>query len=295
MADETFPIFDAHAHFSQAYLDQLLASYEQCGVAGGINLWWPDYHGAGDGDSHFADFLATLGRRGLSRFVPFYWPNWRAFGWQPERFVEILCADMRRYAAMGCAGLKVWKDLGMFIVHPDGTPATMDDERLEPVWSAAAELGWTVAVHQADPSPNWAAKTRTGLLREEVFRRRDRVLAAHADLRFILCHNANDIESVQAWADLLERMPNCLADLSRDPLRHDTLADVRAFLEAHADRILLGTDLLMPDDRPPDHEWNLENIYAPWRRRLLSFGLRDEVLHKITWGNGERLFLTGRG
>ena len=293
MTDETFPLFDAHMHFSHAYLDHVLASYELYGVAGGINLWLPGFHGSSDFASPFEEFLSALTERGVRQFVSFYWPNWKAFGWQGEAFVEETCRAMRRYAGLGCRGLKVWKDLGMFIFHADGKPATMDDPALEPIWRTAGELDWTISIHQADPSPSFPKLARTGLSREDIYRRRDRVLAAHPEIRFILCHNANDIESVAKWAALLDRFPHCLADMGRDPERYDDRAAVREFLEAYADRIMLGCDLTMPDGRPPDDPWTLEHVYRPWRRRLLGFGLSDDALGKIAWGNGHRLFLSG--
>ena len=288
-----YPLFDAHMHFSQAYLEAGLASFETYGIGGGINLWGGAFlHGHGF-SCDFREFLEIRRRRGLERFAAFYWPPWSEFGWRPEAFVRRLCDDMRRYAALGATGLKVWKDLGMFILHADGTPATMDETALECVWATAAELGWTIAVHQADPSRAFARPTRAGLSREELFERRNRVLSAHPEIRFILCHNGNDVESVAGWAALLEAQPHCLADMNRDPCRHDTVEDVRDFLERYADRILWGTDLGMPQDRPGDDAWCMEHIFNPWRSRLASWGLSDEALHKITWGNGERYFLPG--
>lgn len=97
MEAQPFPIFDAHLHFSQAYLDQGLASLDQCGVRGGISLW-----AAGLGYAtfafDFAEFLRLLRARTGNRFVSFYWPDWTQFGWDSDRFVDTLCRDMERYA-----------------------------------------------------------------------------------------------------------------------------------------------------------------------------------------------------
>jgi predicted TIM-barrel fold metal-dependent hydrolase len=280
---EHFPIFDAHAHFSQAYLDQALESYEQCGVKGGIVIW--PHH-----DLDYGQFLGELRRRRIANWAPFYWPNWKQFGWRPDAFVKDLVADMKRYARQGCRGLKVWKDLGMYIIHPNGRPATMDDKRLRPVWDTAGRLGWTISVHQADPTGGW--KTRTGLSRQEIFQRRDRVLGAYPQVRFILCHNGNDIEGVARFARLLDRFPHVYSDCGRDFHRHDTPADSRAFIEKYADRLMFGPDAGMPDHRPPDFKWNWEECYLPWRVRLAGWGLSEGTFRKFTWENGARLFLT---
>lgn len=215
--------------------------------------------------------------------MPFYWPNWCEFGWRPEAFVKRLVADMRRYARMGCRGLKVWKDLGMFIIHTDGRPATMDNKRLRPVWEMAGKLGWWISVHQGNPTAHW--KTRTGLSRDEIYDRRDRVIRAWPKIRFILCHNGNDIESVARFGDLLRRLPNAMSDIGRDFLQHDTLADTRAFIEEFSDRLMYGPDTMMPDNRPPDTKWDWEDGCLPWRRRIVSWGLSQRVsrVHVGKW------------
>lgn len=277
---EHFPIFDAHTHFSQAYLDQGQQSYAQCGVKAGAVIW--HY-------SDFPDFIRLMGKQRLKKWTVIYWPNWQEFGWRPEAFVKTLCADMKRYDKLGARGLKVWKDLGMYIIHPDGKPARMDDKRLEPVWETAAKLGWWVYAHQADPTSVW--KTRTGLTRDEIYARRDKVLAAWKEIRWVLCHNANDIESVKKFAALLDRFPHVISDFNRDYTLHDSLADTQAFLEKYADRVLFGPDAGMPDHRPPDFKWNWEECYLPWRKKLASWGLSDATFKKITWENGQRLFL----
>jgi predicted TIM-barrel fold metal-dependent hydrolase len=276
---EHFPLFDAHAHFTQAYLDQGLASYERCGVRAGIVIHYAHY-------LDFGEFLRALRRRRAANWLPCYWPAWPEFGWRPREFVARLVRDLPRYHRLGCRGLKVWKDLGMFIVHPDGTPATMDDPRLEPVWRTVRELGWWISVHQGDPSARW--KTCTGLTRDEIFRRRDRVIRAHRDIPFILCHNGNDIESVAGFGALLGRHPNAMSGIGRDFPAYDTLPDTQAFVEKYADRLLFGPDTCMPDGRPPDLKWEWEEMNLPWRRRIVGWGLSASAFRKFTWENGAR-------
>jgi predicted TIM-barrel fold metal-dependent hydrolase len=283
MSDEDFPLFDGHMHFSQAYLDQVIASYTECGVQGGINMWSPDFH-------DYAEFLRLCKERELDkRFVQFYWPDWRVFGNDPEAFVKRLCEDMRRYAELGARGLKVWKDMGMFNRYADDTPVVMDDARLEPVWKTVQEVKWTIAIHQADPTKSFEQRCNTRFTREELFERRDKVIAAHPEITFILCHSGNDIEDCGKFAALLDRFPNVRADLR--PSEIGTPEEYKSFLEKYADRFYLGPDLVMPMERPPDRQWNIEECYQPWRKRLLSYNLSPEAFKKITWANGEQHFL----
>ena len=283
---DQFPIFDAHTHFSQAYLDQSLACYARCGVDAGIVIHSMDHA------LPFGEFLYELKQRHLlKRWIPCYWPNWSEYGWRPEIFVERLVRDLYAFAAEGCRGLKVWKDLGMFIVHPDGSPATMDDPRLRPIWDTVAQLGLWIWVHQADLSKQFSSQSRTGLSREALYERRNRVIEAYPHIPFVICHNGNDIENVAEFGKLLDRFPNVISDIGRDFLLHDSLADTQAFITRYADRLMLGVDNFMPENRPPDVPWTVNEFYLPWRKRLVSWGLDAETLHKLTWGTGARLFL----
>jgi len=283
----SFPFFDGHVHFSQAYLDEILDCYAKCGVGGGLNLW----NEVGNAYKDYAGFLRLCKKKGLfARYAQFYWPDWTAFGWQPKQFVSRLCREMRKYNDMGAVGLKVWKDLGMMIHHNDGTPAVMDDERLEPVWKTAEDLKWCIAVHQADPAGYFEEHTRSTLTRKELWQRRDNVISAHPNIQWILCHSGNDVDTVEDFAAELDKFPTLRSDLRRLYLLGGA-EKVRPFLEKYADRLYIGVDLTMPKDRPPDVKWTYDEVYSPWRDELLSLGLSKEAFEKITWANGFNHFL----
>jgi len=280
---ETFPLFDGHTHFSHMFLDQVMESYRQCGVIGGINI-------GGFHHLDYGQYLRAMNKAKLDNWTSFYWPSWRPLGYMGSRYVRKVVADMRRFAKLGCRGLKVWKDIGMHIFDANNKPVTMDDKRLEPIWQTAGELGWWISVHQSDPTRCWP--WRTGITREEIWQRRDTVIAAHPGIRFILCHNCNDIESVAKFGETLDRFPNVWSDIGRDFLLHDTLADTQAFLEKYADRLFFGPDQGMPDERPPDFKWNREEYNIPWRKLLVSYGMSDTAFRKFTFENGQKLFMT---
>jgi predicted TIM-barrel fold metal-dependent hydrolase len=296
MNDKTpTPYFDAHVHYSLAYLDQTLAAYKRFGIAGSINLWASTggLHGIGACDyrADYEEFLKEIRRRRLDTMVQFCWPVWSFFGWQGERFVQDLVQKMKRYDRLGCRGVKVWKDLGMGLFFADGTPVLMNDRRLDPVWKTAEDLDWTVAVHQADPSRSFTKLPRTGLTREQLFAIRDEVVARHPGLRFILCHSGNDIESVPRWAALMDRFPNVLCDVSRDPLAIAPLEDVAPFLRKYADRLMLGTDLMSPAERPTDVAWCLAEWLPQMWQTVRSWQMDDVTFQKITHGTAEKIFL----
>ena len=287
----SFPLFDGHMHYCQPFLDEAMASYGECGVIGGINLWGAasaQYKGMYYFNGDYAQFLKACRDKGLFyRFAQFYWPDWMGFGLDPRGFVSRLCDDLCRYAELGATGLKVWKDLGMFSRFADGTPAVVDDERLEPVWQTVAKLGLWIAVHQADPGRSFASAT-TGLTKQQIFAARDRWLAAHRDIRFIICHSGNH-DVPEEFDRLLSTFPHVQADLRPWQTGGDQQATC-ALLEKHADRLYIGPDAAMPENRPPDRTWSIECVYRPWRRRLIETGLSPQTLEKIAWRNGVRDF-----
>jgi hypothetical protein len=291
------PIFDGHMHYSQAHLDEILVSLAEGGIEGGINLWGGDlsfgyqYHGA------FDEMLRIVRQKKMNSFVQFYWPVWADYLTDGAKFVENLTRDMKRYADLGCKGLKVWKDFGMYFMRADGTPVTMDDPGLEPVWRTAAELGWTIALHQADPSKNWLPGARyqpkTTLTREQIYRARDRVVEAHPEIHFILCHAGNYVESLPRFGEYLDRYRHVNSDLAAAWENWGTEAELWAFLANYADRLYEGTDLMMLEGRPPDRVWNAQFVWRPHREKLARWErhVGREVVQKIAWGNGTRDFV----
>lgn len=292
MCDLDFPLFDAHTHYSLAYLPQVLKFLDDQNFVGCANFWG-GYAQMGILYTHYEEFLLTMRELRRPSFVQVYWPDWTEIGWRGSKFVRNLVADMRRFHALGCRGLKVWKDMGMYILDENYAPVTMDDPRLEPVWETAAELNWAVPVHQADPPRAWEKPNhiRTGLSREEVFQRRDAVLARHPQVRWVLCHNCNDAGNVKAMAALLDRFPGVMTDINRPQEEVDSLADVRWFLETYSDRVMWSTDMMYVVDRPPDVPWITENVYAAWRKRLAGYGLSPEAFRKFTLDNARRVYL----
>jgi hypothetical protein len=282
------PLFDAHMHFSREHVDAILAGAEECGVIGGLNIWVGGMYQA-DYDA----YLAECRCRDLRHIVNFWWPDWTQFPSDPDGFVTRTCAEMRRYSNLGVVGLKVWKDLGMYLLHPDGTPATMDDPRFAPIWQTCAELNWVVAVHQADPSHLWNVKT--GLSRDDVFTRRNAVIQAHPELTFLLCHGGNDVESIARFTEWMEAFPNLTADLSRELERHDPPERIRAFCERFSDRLYMGWDIGYFEGRGVDVPWNRDEAYDPARRQMTdTWGLTGDTLERIAWRNGQEHWLEAR-
>jgi hypothetical protein len=104
-------------------------------------------------DGYWGDTLeANLDRYDRShpgRFVTFCrldWQECRQPGW-PGR----LAKSLRDSASRGACGLKVWKNLGLWVRDENGTVVLPDDDRIAPVWEVAREAYLPVLIHVADP------------------------------------------------------------------------------------------------------------------------------------------------
>lgn len=120
----------------------------------------------------------------------------------------------------------------------------------------------------------------------------ERALGQRREARVVLAH-AGAAEPSRVAA-LLSRHPNLLVDVSgMHFLRSPTLAtergplrpEWRAFLAAHADRVLVGVDVWAPQLFRPEV---LDRLLG-WTRRVLG-ELPPEVAERVGYGNAMRLF-----
>ena len=242
--------------------------------------------------------LRLAKQKKMDKFVQFYWPEWEDYLTEGPKFIERHCRDMRRFADLGCKGMKVWKDFGMYFMRADGTPVTIDDPGLNPVWKTAAEIGWTITLHQADPTSNWTPGKKyfpaTTLKREDIYRCRDKVIEAHPEIRFVLCHAGNNIESLPRFGEYLDRHPHVNSDLATSWENWGTPQETYAFLTKYVDRLYHATDIRMPEDRAPDRDWN-NRAWSGQRAKLGRWQKHAgrEVVQKLAWGNGIRDYVGG--
>ena len=184
-------------------------------------------------------------------------------GLQEGAFVDVLVRELRRAAAAGARGIKVWKDLGMFIRDAAGRLVRIDDPRLDPFWTACGELGLVVFIHSADPREYWYPLTPNsfhyGARTEEdqydkipgmptwenLIAQRDAVVAKHPKTVFVGAHFASMTLDLAGLAERLDRYPNlhveCGARLRM--LGRLNPKTVREFFVKYQDRILFGTDI----------------------------------------------------
>ncbi|MGB6489138.1 MAG: amidohydrolase family protein [Steroidobacteraceae bacterium] len=209
-------------------------------------------------------------------------------GWSGEALREINTA-----LAQGAVGVKIWKNFGMIVRDSSGRYVLPDDPRLEPIYSMLQREHIVLLGHLAEPLDCWLpyskmiVKGDVDYYREHpqyymylhperpghdaILAARDRMLAAHPELRFDALHLASLEWDVDRIAAFLDRFPQADVDMAARigqlEYQAETHPDkVRRFFMRYQDRILYGTDNgYGPSEDPKE----VAEIATDWRRDWL--------------------------
>jgi predicted TIM-barrel fold metal-dependent hydrolase len=305
-----YPFIDIHGHQDELAAD---AAAKLIGEMDSLNLQVMVNLSGGSGDA-FKRRDGALRGRYAKRFVTFANVDFKKidepdFGANAARQLE---EDVRN----GAAGLKVFKDLGMFVRDAAGNRVHTDDPRLDPIWEKAAELHIPVLIHTGEPASFWKPvdkyNERYMELTELPGRRRSdpkfasfettmeeqhNLFRRHPRTTFIAAHLGWSGHDLAALGKLLDELPNMnvdiaavLYELGRQPRA------ARAFLVKYQDRVLMGKDTWSAAEFPTYFRvLETEDEYFDYYRRRHAFwkmyglGLPDAVLKKIYYKNALRL------
>jgi predicted TIM-barrel fold metal-dependent hydrolase len=316
------PAVDAHNHLGRWLgtdgdwttpdVGELLSVMDACNVETIVNLDGPW------GDELEAS-LDRYDRAHPGRFVTFAHLDWRETA---ERgFGERMAASLRDSVARGARGLKVWKHLGLRFRDDRDRLIAPDDERLDPVWEAAADLEVPVTIHLADPiaffdpidernerleellaNPDWwfGGPGLPGF--DRLMKSFEALVARHPQTTFIGAHVACAAEDLAWVGRMLDTYPNLnadiaarIAELGRQPRA------ARALIERHPDRIVFGTDLFPPARdiyavhfrflETADEHFSYDPEEPPSQGRWAISGLElpSDILAAVYAGNARRL------
>lgn len=304
-----FPFVDIHNHLRGPMTPERVAAIVQgmdaINMAVFVNL-------SGGNGEQLRQTVAALERLAPGRFVVFANPSYDGIDapGYPARTAAQLEADVRN----GARGLKIFKDLGMYVRDAAGRRVPVDDPRLDPLWAKAGELGIPVLIHTADPAEFWAPMDRHNErwleLKERPNRKRDgdpsweqliteqlHVFRKHPATTFIGAHflwMANDLDRL---GRILDSLPNVVTELGAviyDPGRQPRHA--AAFFAKYQDRILMGKDVWEPSEYGTYFRvLETADEYFPYYRkrhafwRMYGLDLPDTVLRKIYYENARRL------
>ena len=307
----TYAFVDAHAHqwrignASAQEIARLVADMDAIHMGVMVNL------SGGSGESLLQKVQHTEAHA-PGRFVHFANIDFDSIS-EPG-FGAAAAAQLEEDVKNGARGLKIFKNLGMYVFDADSQRVRTDDPRLDPIWAKCGELGIPVLIHTADPAPFWKPHDRFNErwfeLKERPRRKRDpepswetimeeqwNVFRKHKGTTFINAHLGwlgNDLGRMGA---LLDEMPNVytelgavVAELGRQP------HTARQWLVKYQDRVLMGKDSWNPSEY---HTYfrifeTSDEFFGYYRKRhawwpMYGLDLPDEVLRKVYYKNALRI------
>ena len=318
-----FPFVDVHLHLNgtmpREQLDQLVRDMDALNLAVGVNL-------SGGTGPRLAHQIEAFEAAYPGRFVVFANVDFSDIG-DPE-FGALAAARLEADVAAGARGLKIFKNLGLWLTDAADRRVPVDDPRLDPIWAKAGELGIPVLIHSGDPASFWEPmdernerwlelRVRPGRRQtgppsfELVLEEQLNMFRRHPGTTFIAAHLAWLGHDLGRLGQLLDEIPNMNVGLGAviyEPGRQPRFA--REFFIEYQDRILMGKDSWAPDEYPTYFRvLETADEYFPYYRRYHAFwrmyglDLPDEVLRKVYFENALRIipdidrsrFSTARG
>lgn len=321
---------DVHVHADAALYGQTLKLLEDAGVQGFVNL------SGGTWGPVLMDSLKGARRHG-DRILVCTNVEWNHL---LERDPGALMAQELVHAVQaGARCLKVPKALGLGIrLKGEPGPVAVDDARLAPLWEQAGMLGIPVFIHVGDPAaffkpatrdneryeelsvhPGWSFADARFPRREVILQQFERLLANHPRTTFVGVHFGNDPEDVEATHRRMLQHPNLWVDTAArvGEIGRAGPERLRAFFQAHQDRVLFGTDLGVTSDglmlgttdgTDPTREDALLFFLRHWdffetagrglahpspiqgRWTVDGLNLPRDILQRFYWDNAVRLF-----
>jgi len=249
--DPIVPITNVHEHMmGDSELEPLIAAMDTVGIERTVVLGSPIYTfklGMNGFTEHDANNEAVLGLSQLEpdRIIPFVVIY-------PED--EDAPQKLQNYVARGARGVKLFAGHGASHGHGPFHTMPLDDPRLTAVYDVIKEHNLPVLFHV-----NYAKFT-------DEF---ERVLTTNPTMKVLCPHFCLTLRDTRKVKSLLDRHPNLWMDVSfgwiqfqaegyrRIDVKPET---VRKVIEAHPDRFLYGTDLVLTDYENKDEEWITMNM-----------------------------------
>jgi predicted TIM-barrel fold metal-dependent hydrolase len=301
-----FPFVDVHAHQrnpSSGRVDTLVADMDAMNMAVMVNL------SGGTGEA-LATTVKNMKALYPDRFAVFANIDFSSF--TEADFGKRAAAQLEKDVANGAQGLKIFKNLGMFLRDADGSLVPADDARLDPIWEKCAELGIPVLIHVGEPSPFFEPHDRHNERWFELkqFPRRKRppeefgtweemmghqhdLFRKHPRTTFINAHLGWMGNDLGRLGELMDEIPNMyteigavLAELGRQP------RFARDWLIRYQDRVLFGKDAWNPVEyhvyfrtleTTDEYIKYYRKRHAHWR--MYGLDLPDDVLRKLYYEN----------
>lgn len=236
--------------------------------------------------------------------------------WESPDYGKRRAKELQQAVEQGARGLKAHKTIGMTARDSAGNIVPVDDERFDPIWDKAGELGVPILMHVSDPLPYFMPIDEHNIAyrklcnrplrwyhppqypsKQTILDQRNRMIARHPKTKFIGPHHGNQGEDLAAVGELFDRYPNFYVDMSYAliPLGLQPHTCRKHFIK-YQDRIMFGTDGLPDSDRFFMHYRWLETdddyfdaSTGAWPDRICGLNLPKKVLEKIYRKNARRI------
>ncbi|HBN84877.1 MAG TPA: amidohydrolase [Clostridiales bacterium] len=316
-----FPVFEAHAHLGKLVigdnydtlydLDNTVDTLKSFGIKRMINLdgFWGDEldRMLAKTQKYNDDFIVTFGTVDVSRLD------------DPD-FESYVYRTLKESKAKGIKGVKVWKNISLYLKDKNGKKIPFDDPRIDCIFKAAGELRLIVLAHVADPiaffdpidmynerydelhiRPDWSFYGEEFFEFNQLMIMQENVLKNNPDTTFIVAHGGSCSEDLGYVGRCLDKYPNMFIDFAervsevgRQPYSS------RKFFNKYQDRIVFGTDMnpfnidyeanfrcLETFDEYFDYSNKPKAPHGNWK--IYGIGLEDGALEKIYYKNIEKL------
>jgi len=319
----TYPVIDFHTHMGKLLLGKDYAqkydthayrdALRRWGVVRAVNL-----------DGFYGADLERMNEKigdCTGSFVNFMWIDFDGF--EDSSFAQKTRKLMQDAYQKGCLGVKLWKNISLYMRDEKGRPIRTDDSRMDVVYETAALLGIPVLMHVADPvaffkpvdarneryeeleeNPEWNFSDRdTYMSFEALLEMQENTVKNHPDTTFVIAHVGSYGENLGWVGTQLDRYPNLYVDIAA------RLAEVgrvpysaRKFFTRYQDRIVFGTDttpLTLGIHKTYYRFLETEDEYFPYqpegekpgqgRWAIYGIYLDDETLKKVYYKNACKL------
>lgn len=262
-------LIDAHAHLpadhpdADRLLDEL--GVQVLNISLGLDALGHWREQPMSGEQPYQQLAAADGPRRFAWCTAFNPPS-AADLERPGAYTERVMAELARDFKNGAVACKVWKNIGLEVRDRAGRFVMVDSPLLTPIFELIAREDRVLLLHTGEPRacwlpldpvsphfeyysqhPQWHMHGRPDFpSHRALIAARDRVLERHRKLRVVGAHLGSLEYDVAELSARFRRFGNFsvdtaerLLDLSLQPL-----ARVRAFFEAHHDRVMYGSDLL---------------------------------------------------
>jgi uncharacterized protein len=238
-------------------------------------------------------------------------------GYDKPGYTEAALKELLRCRKVGAKGVGELHDKGQgmsYGKHQFAPGMHPDDPRLAPVFAKCGELGMPVNIHVADPiwmyqkmdahndglmnAWKWRLDNQPNIVDlPGMVKRLENLVASQPKTTFVACHLINLDYDLGHLAEVLDRHPNLVADISaRYAETAATPRAAEAFYQKYSNRMVYGTDmgteLSMYQTTFRILESNDEHFYlkqSTYHWSLSGFHLPDSELKAIYHDNASRV------